>query len=229
MLNTLLQNVCNRVMRSRPPDVVIGDPDHPYLLRWWVWKRNKWLNLYLHRILRSDDDRALHDHPWVNMSYIVEGEYNEVTFKDGQAWSEELDRTLRKQGTFKFRLPTSLHRLELIDKPKAWSSYKGDQYLGEVMMNTPQPCTTLFLTGPRVRIWGFSCLRGWVKWTDFTQKTLEGTFIAKGCGDIDPKLLAPTAAKSGFWPKEPEGLGTPSKGRTPTDTATRAGVVNRSV
>lgn len=222
MLNTLLQNVCNRVMRSRPPDVVIGDPDHPYLLRWWVWKRNKWLNLYLHRILRSDDDRALHDHPWVNMSYIVEGEYNEVTFFAGQAWSAHLERTRRRQGSFKFRLPTSLHRLELIDKIKVLEG-------SDKLTSESKPCTTLFLTGPRVRIWGFSCLRGWVKWTDFTQKTPEGTFIAKGCGDIDPKLLAPTAAKSGFWPKEPEGLGTPSKGRTPTDTATRAGIVNRSV
>lgn len=228
MLNKLIQRWTQRVMSSRPPDVVIGDPDDPYLLRWWVWKRNKWLNLYLHRVLRSDDDRALHDHPWVNMSYIVEGEYNEVTFAEDKAWSDKLVRTLRRQGTFKFRLPTSLHRLELIDGLKQWKAYNGEEYLGVVNVTTPQPCTTLFLTGPRVRVWGFSCLKGWVKWTDFTAKTPEGTFIAKGCGDIDPKLLAPNAAKSGWWPKEPEGLGTPSKGRTPRSTASRAGTVNRS-
>ena len=211
-INSLIRKWCDSIMESRPPDVVIGDADNPYLLRWWVWKRNKWLNLYLHHVLRSDDDRALHDHPWINMSYIVDGEYNEVTFDPIRLdvsqgdYRPALLRTLRKQGTFKFRLPTALHRLELIDSTA---------------------CTTLFLTGPRVRTWGFQCPKGWVKWFEFTQKTPEGTFVAKGCGDIDPSLLAQHAAKSGWWPKAPDGLSEPSKGQTPLTTATRAGVVNR--
>lgn len=220
MLNSLIQRLCNRIMDSRAPDVVIGDPDNPYLLRWWVWKRNKWLNLYLHRILRSDDDRALHDHPWVNLSYIVEGEYNEVTPPDTDD-GFGFKRTLRKQGTFKARLPQALHRLELVDDVIMSTVFGGATVL------SAKPCTTLFMTGPRVRVWGFQCPKGWVKWTDFTQKTPEGTFVAKGCGDIDPELLAPHASKSGWWPKEPEGLGTPSKGQTPRDTASRASAVNR--
>ncbi len=224
MLNRLINRLCRRIMDSRPPDVVIGDLDNPYLLRWWVWKRNKWLNLYLHRVLRSDDDRALHDHPWINMSYIVEGEYNEVTY-DNETLRTGYRRTNRKAGTFKFRLPKALHRLELLDDKVVKPPVALDRF--PEVETKPRPCTTLFLTGPRVRIWGFQCPKGWVKWTDFTQKTPEGTFVAKGCGDIDPELLAPNASKSGWWPKEPEGLGTPSKGRTPTDTATRASAVNR--
>jgi len=219
MLNRLVNKWCNRTMASRPPDVVIGDPENPYLLRWWVWKRNKWLNLYLHRVLRSDDDRALHDHPWINMSYIVEGEYVEVT--PSIPYGEPTGaRTLRQQGTFKFRLPTALHRLELLEREYGVWGHAG--YFVE-----PRACTTLFLTGPRVRTWGFQCVKGWVKWTDFTQKTPEGTYVAKGCGDMAPELLAPHAAQSGWWPKAPDGLSEPSKGQTPRDTATRAGSVNR--
>ena len=146
------------------------------------------------------------------MSYIVEGEYNEVTHS-GVTWPE-FNRTLRRQGTFKFRRPQALHRLELIEREVGAYGYM-------------EPCTTLFLTGPRVRTWGFSCAKGWVKWTDFTQKTPEGTFIAKGCGDIDPALLAPVSAKSGWWPKEPDGVLPPAKSTAVGSVGTSSGPVNR--
>jgi hypothetical protein len=186
MLNRLIQNWCFKKMHSRSPDVVIGGSEDPYLLRWWVWPRNKFCNLYLHHMLRSDDDRALHDHPWVNVSYIVDGEYNEVTF-DGEVsppwFFNDLPvqkRTLRKQGTFKFRLPTAAHRLELIDD---------------------NSCTTLFLTGPNVRTWGFQCTKGWVPWQIFTKKDDKGAFISRGCGEIDPDVLEATPRKSSWWPQ----------------------------
>ena len=46
---------------TRAPDFVIGAD---YLRRWWVIPRNDSQNVYLHDIRKSDDDRALHDHPW---------------------------------------------------------------------------------------------------------------------------------------------------------------------
>ena len=49
----------------RPADFVIGGAERPYLRRWWVIPRNRLFNVYLHQFLRSDDDRALHDHPWL--------------------------------------------------------------------------------------------------------------------------------------------------------------------
>lgn len=51
-----------RARMQRLPDFVIGDdPDRPYLRRWWIVPRNEYCNVYLHEILRSDDDRAGHD------------------------------------------------------------------------------------------------------------------------------------------------------------------------
>lgn len=47
-----------KIAQSRNPDFIIGGAD-PYMLRWWVIPRNKVFNIYLHRFLRSDDDRAL--------------------------------------------------------------------------------------------------------------------------------------------------------------------------
>lgn len=43
-----------------------------YLTRYFIWKpRNKKFGrIYLHHIIRSDHDRALHDHPWGFVSLI---------------------------------------------------------------------------------------------------------------------------------------------------------------
>lgn len=63
----------------RPADFIIGGAENPYIYRWWVIPRNTIFNIYLHKIVRDDDDRALHDHPWVNCSIILKGRYVEVT------------------------------------------------------------------------------------------------------------------------------------------------------
>ena len=63
---------------ERAPDFVIGQPHRPYLRRWRLLPRNRIFNILLHEILRSDDDRALHDHPWPFVSIIVRGSYLEI-------------------------------------------------------------------------------------------------------------------------------------------------------
>src|SRR3546814_20880058 len=82
--------------RGRAPSFVIGGEDNPYLRRWYIIPRNRWFNVYLHEFLRDDDDRALHDHPWVNLSILLRGQYVEHTATGA---------TLRRAGAIKFRLP----------------------------------------------------------------------------------------------------------------------------
>lgn len=72
-----------RIANSRPPDLVIGPPEAPVRLRWHVIPRNSFLNIYIHQSFRSEDDRALHDHPYANFSYILDGEYIEHTIEAG--------------------------------------------------------------------------------------------------------------------------------------------------
>lgn len=82
MLKWIAKRLIERAKR-RPPDFIIGGEDRPYLRRWWILPRNRFFNIYVHEFLRSDDDRALHDHPWLWASYIVEGHYNEHTIAAG--------------------------------------------------------------------------------------------------------------------------------------------------
>ncbi len=122
------------IRKNRTPDFIIGDN---YLRRWWIIPRNKWFNIYLHEINKSDDDRALHDHPWWNLSIVLKGGYDEVTPRGTFP---------RRAGQFIGRSGSSLHRLVIPDDGQA---------------------VTLFLTGPNYREWGFACPKGWRKWEDF--------------------------------------------------------------
>jgi hypothetical protein len=134
----------------REPDQVIGGHDDPYLRRWWVVPRNPLQNVYLHQFLRSDDDRAHHTHPWA---------WNCSLLLRGQYREWHGDTfTDRKAGDWKFRWGPAPHRIELTDGP----------------------CWTLFLTGPRVRTWGFLCPQGFVDWKSFTAADDPGS-IGKGC------------------------------------------------
>lgn len=68
---------------GREPDFIIGGAADPYVRRWWLIPRNPVLNVYLHEFLRSDDDLALHDHPWWNASLLLWGTYTEHTIAAG--------------------------------------------------------------------------------------------------------------------------------------------------
>lgn len=140
----------------RAPDFVIGPPDRPYLLRWWIIPRNRLFNIYLHKILRDDDDRALHDHPWWNLSIILKGCYREI--RTGY-------NKIHRRGSIVLRRPTCAHRLELV------TERGGINY-----------CWSLFITGPVQRTWGFHCPQGWVPWREFVDQTDTGN-VGRGCGE----------------------------------------------
>lgn len=154
----------------RPPDFVIGGDERPYLRRWWIVPRNRFFNVYLHQFLRSDDDRALHDHPWLfNASWILMGEYLEHTIARGGIHL----RTARRTGDFTFRWGPAPHRVELLTV----AHYVPTQPLN----HKPLPCWTLFITGPVVRTWGFHCPdQGWIPWQRFTAARDPGS-IGRGC------------------------------------------------
>jgi hypothetical protein len=135
----------------RKPNLYIGGEANPYLLRWHVIPRNRWFNVYLHKIVRDDDDRALHDHPWWSFSVLLWGRLHEID-KNGM--------NLISFPLFIFRLRSAqyAHRLELKSNV-AW---------------------TLFITGRRIREWGFHCPQGWRHWKDFTSGE-HGETVGKGC------------------------------------------------
>lgn len=152
MLGALMDRVV-----TRPPDFVIGGTDNPYLLRWHVTPRGEGPACYLHQFRRSDDDRALHDHPYCSTSIILRGQY--VEHLPAGQWFR------RVTGDVVQRDATTPHRVELLRDADG----------------VEVPCWTLFLTGPRLRDWGFHCPQGWVPWQVFTDARDAGA-TGRGCG-----------------------------------------------
>ena len=149
---------------KRAPDFVIGGAANPYLLRWWLIPRNKWCNVYLHQILRDDEDRALHDHPWWNCSIPLRSGFYEVLPMLGPE-DVTLSRTARRYvGVPVFRRATAAHRLEL----------RRDEH------GRPIPAWSLFITGPSIRTWGFWCSWGWRPWNEFVAPNDKGA-VGRGC------------------------------------------------
>lgn len=126
----------------RPPDLVIGNPA-PYLVRWEL-ARPFGCQLALHRILRSDDDRARHDHvSWHGSLILVAGYIEHIGHKI--QW--------RRPGQIIFRKAETPHRLEL-----------------PVVNGGMQYAWTLWLRGPKWRDWGFHTQEGWLQWEEYGRR-----------------------------------------------------------
>lgn len=160
LLRKLLQRHV-RTTQARKCDVRIpGDMMiPPYMLRWWKIRRNAFFNVYYHIVRRSDDDTALHDHPWWNFSIVLEGGYWEHLIKEGgihtKTWYGAGSVRFRPSGTF-------AHRLELKQDTDGF----GDP-VGEL------PVKTIFITGPVLRRWGFHHTERWVDaydWDEFCRE-----------------------------------------------------------
>lgn len=174
-------------IEARPPDFRIGSADEPYLLRWFVVRQGQeWLalpeetreaivadkqhgreqsdrpgdNVFVHQFWRSDDDRALHDHPWPWTTIILDGEYLEHRPADPANPAGPTEIYRRRAGDIVTTPDAETpHRVELLDDV---------------------PVTTLFYTGSKIREWGFWCEKGWVHWRDFTAPGDSGQ-IGRGC------------------------------------------------
>lgn len=140
------------------PHLIVGDIEDPYLKRWWIIPRNPLCNIYLHQFLNDDDDRALHDHPFPSISFLFRGGYKEHLVGGSVRLCESPALIARSAKL--------AHRIEL---------------LGPIERR--YPAWTLFITGPKVREWGFLCKSGWVHWTKFIEG--DGTEINRsgGCPD----------------------------------------------
>lgn len=162
------------VADRRPPDVIIGGEADPYMRRWWVIPRNRWFNVYLHHFLRSDDDRALHDHPWWNISWLLDGSYFEMVPVDDREPAGPSRAIYRTSGAFAFRKAEAAHRIVL--QTTFWPGSG---------RSLEKPVWTLFITGPKVRVWGFWCPKGWKDWRDFTSFRSKGNGheVGPGCGE----------------------------------------------
>lgn len=102
-----------------PGKVIVNCDRLPYLYRWYLIK-TRFLGVFIHRFARSDEDRALHDHPW-----------NFIVIPLWQGYLEHSDRGVRRVlpiiGT-RIRKATYRHRVELVEGRHAWSLFVRFRY-----------------------------------------------------------------------------------------------------
>lgn len=145
---------------------VIGPDSDPYMIRWRLFEC-PWFRVFFHRILRDDNDRHLHDHPFNFVSLIVNGGYVEHT-PSWHVMGETVSRTVKPLSIVRHRA-TDLHRLSLLRRKVAviTNVCKGVTHVGEKEIVVS--AWTLVFAGRRLREWGFNTERGWISWKDYQE------------------------------------------------------------
>lgn len=138
----------------KPHFVIYDRHGLPYLKRWWLIPRNRWLNVYLHKFESDDDDRALHDHPWHSLSLCLSGGYWEIV----RHGISQAVMHRRKPWRLVYRRPETAHRIVLHRNADGSARH----------------AWTLFLTGPKVREWGFHFRSGWRPWHEAVEPDNPG-------------------------------------------------------
>ncbi len=113
-----------------------------YLHRWSFWLPFG-LSLKVHKIVRADNDRCEHDHPWWFIRVILHGGYQE-----------------RIKGKVYNRLPW---------RPWApWRVYPClPSFQHKILRLFKKVNYSLVLCGPNKGTWGFITKKGWVPWQKF--------------------------------------------------------------
>lgn len=138
----MIEKLLNKLFKKR---VIVNCDGDAYLHRWYII-RTKRFGLFIHKFVLSDEDRALHDHPW---DFLV------VPLWRG--YREHNDRGITEVrpllGT-RFRRAEYRHRVELREGKPAWS---------------------LFCRFRSRRVWGFwDKVLGFINWNKWWQSNKCG-------------------------------------------------------
>lgn len=148
--------------------VIRNSCGEPYLIRLSFFEILGY-SLKLHVILRSDDDRALHDHPWTFLTLMLAGGYYEHTFTKIKG---VMKKTWVRPGSLRLCRAPHAHRLELAEeKPtddrNGTASVTPTSFFQADAKPMFTPAVTLVFMWPRFREWGFYTSEGWKNWKSF--------------------------------------------------------------
>jgi hypothetical protein len=117
----------------------VGEPGCEYLRR-WVFNFGPVGSIRVHHWTGSDDDRALHDHPWPFVTFVFRGGYTDVS--EQPRWTYDRTRADHVRApAVRYRPALHAHTVQ-VDPGGAW---------------------TLMFTGPWERDWGFYTADGWLR------------------------------------------------------------------
>lgn len=157
-------------MRLFTKRVITNFQGQPYLIRYTLIS-TRFFRLFLHKILRSDDDRDLHDHPWNFWTFILRGRYREEVPADSPPMFNEHGKMIVKSkvhgpGSLIRHKAADCHRLDL----QLMFKFPTERGSLAPVQTEYIPVWTLFLAGPRVRDWGFYTPDGWVQWEEYVNE-----------------------------------------------------------
>lgn len=166
-----------------------------YLTRWYLL-RFKSFAVFLHYFHRSDEDRALHDHPWNFITIPLWRGYYEHTkpivfcrecYGEGSVWHSERCQwdwcrgcggsgarlEARRQRIYPlmvcYRPATWRHRVELV---KEGFTTKPSESTGK-RQPIEKPALTLVIRFREWRDWGFWTKGGFINWRVFWERNCE--------------------------------------------------------
>ncbi len=147
LLSALIYWVLTRKwVAKRIPHEIIKIDGEPYLTRFYLSGEvnqrvmGEQPQFFLHRFHKSDQGRELHNHPYTGTSLILAGGYIEERMT--QLDAEGTAFTDVESGTQTF-LPGDINVLTL------------DDFHRTDLLDKRLGCWTLFVTGPRLKSWGF--------------------------------------------------------------------------
>jgi hypothetical protein len=116
-------------------------------------------SIYLHHILKSDEDAHLHDHPWHFTSFILKGSYQEQC-------------TLHPTHRYTYTSVYSAKPAEIGHKPRRHILHHA-QDAHSLTLLTPAVWTLVFTWG-RPRLWGYQTSQGWIDFETYRQLKRTG-------------------------------------------------------
>lgn len=152
-----MKKLVDRLLRRED----IGDDgEGPYLRRWTLLSAFGW-KLYLHRFMRSDTGRDLHDHPCDVICFVFRGRYVETTIADPPlAAACEPGPPITMKPSLKVCAAPCLRRFraEHIHRIDLFSENEGRTW-------------SLCLFFPKRKPWGFILDNGtWIRWDAYPRK-----------------------------------------------------------
>jgi hypothetical protein len=169
--------------RLLPLKVIVNCDREPYLYRWYL-VRTKWVAIFVHRFVRSDEDRALHDHPWpflvipIWRGYVEHSDQPHVCGDCDGCGTVELSQFIPTAtetvlcgwcgGSGEYRRPIQRRVFPFIG-----ARYRSETYRHRVELIDGKPAWSIFIRFRECRDWGFWMPGGFVQWNQFWKEKCE--------------------------------------------------------
>lgn len=153
-----------------PCKVIKGPNGKPFLERYHLFKISFLdILIVIHRFVDSDPDRGFHDHPWSwAFSWILSGGYDELIIPKRDSPVNERYRKTLNEFDINWINPNSFHRVLLNPGTDAW---------------------TIFVMGPRVKVWGFLAQKERHKYSEESSNS-QNHYDRKGVEEKSSKIVS---------------------------------------